>query len=52
MYGGLIEENNLSLIFHNLKISGGGCYILKCRFPSNEELDQFLTEFTRYVNDK
>ena len=29
-------------ILHNYKISGEGCYILECRFPSNEALDKFL----------
>lgn len=39
-------------ILHNYKISGEGCYILECRFPSNEALDKFLIEVNKYVNYK
>ncbi|WP_322907056.1 Lrp/AsnC family transcriptional regulator [Paenibacillus campi] len=34
----------------NYKVSGKGCYLLECRFPSNLELDKFLVELNRYVN--
>ncbi|MFD1884836.1 Lrp/AsnC family transcriptional regulator [Paenibacillus wenxiniae] len=34
----------------NYKISGKGCYLLECRFPSNTELDRFLVELNQYVN--
>jgi Lrp/AsnC family leucine-responsive transcriptional regulator len=39
-------------ITHNYKISGDGCYLLECKFPSNEQLDKFLVELNRYVNYK
>ena len=39
-------------IIHNFKISGEGCYLLECKFPSNEELDEFLTQLNKYVNYK
>ncbi|MFS0560925.1 Lrp/AsnC family transcriptional regulator [Terribacillus sp. 179-K 1B1 HS] len=37
---------------NNYKISGDGCYLLECRFPSNEHLDQFLTQLNKYANYK
>ncbi|MFC5470901.1 Lrp/AsnC family transcriptional regulator [Cohnella suwonensis] len=37
-------------ILNRFKISGEGCYLLECRFPSNDELDKFLESLTRYVN--
>lgn len=39
-------------ILHNYKISGDGCYLLECIFPSNEILDKFLVELNEYVNYK
>lgn len=39
-------------VIHNYKISGDGCYVLECRFPSNKILDEFLTELNKYVNYK
>ncbi|WP_077610200.1 Lrp/AsnC family transcriptional regulator [Clostridium sp. Marseille-P2415] len=39
-------------IIHNYKISGDGCYLLECKFPSNELLDKFLTNLNMYVNYK
>ncbi|QOK28119.1 Lrp/AsnC family transcriptional regulator [Cytobacillus oceanisediminis] len=39
-------------IIHNFKISGDGCYILECKFPSNERLDQFLTDLSKHANYK
>ena len=39
-------------ILHNYKVSGDCCYILECKFPSNEVLDEFLIELSRYVNYK
>lgn len=39
-------------VLHNYKISGDSCYLLECRFPSNERLDQFLTELTKHANYK
>lgn len=39
-------------IINNYKISGDGCYILESRFPSNEQLDQFLLDLNKYANYK
>ncbi|MBU8571846.1 Lrp/AsnC family transcriptional regulator [Bacillus subtilis] len=39
-------------VMNNYKISGDGCYLLECRFPSNEALDQFLVELNKHVNYK
>ncbi|WP_370222718.1 Lrp/AsnC family transcriptional regulator [Cytobacillus sp.] len=39
-------------IIHNYKISGDGCYILECKFQSNERLDQFLTDLNKHANYK
>ncbi|AGL02321.1 Lrp/AsnC family transcriptional regulator [Desulfoscipio gibsoniae] len=39
-------------IMHNYKISGDGCYLLECKFPSNELLDKFLIDLNKYVNYK
>ncbi|MGE6256770.1 Lrp/AsnC ligand binding domain-containing protein [Heyndrickxia sporothermodurans] len=39
-------------IMHNYTISGEGCYLLECRFPSNNELDMFLTKLTNHANYK
>ncbi|MFI8577586.1 Lrp/AsnC family transcriptional regulator [Rossellomorea aquimaris] len=39
-------------VIHNYKISGEGCYLLQCKFPSHDELDDFITKLTEYVNYK
>ncbi|ATH92517.1 Lrp/AsnC family transcriptional regulator [Bacillus glycinifermentans] len=39
-------------VINNYKISGDGCYLLECKFPSNETLDQFLIDLNRHVNYK
>ncbi|MEC1402908.1 Lrp/AsnC family transcriptional regulator [Bacillus subtilis] len=39
-------------VMNNYKISGDGCYLLECRFPSNGALDQFLVELNKHVNYK
>jgi len=55
---GIYHEPYLSFIktqeyvVNNYKISGDSCYLLECRFPSNELLDQFLVELNKYVNYK
>lgn len=43
-------DTQRSYIVNRFKTSGEGCYLLECRFPSNEELDTFLASLTRYVN--
>ncbi|MCI2256464.1 Lrp/AsnC family transcriptional regulator [Domibacillus sp. PGB-M46] len=39
-------------VINNYKVSGDGCYLLECKFPSNEVLNEFLTELNNYVNYK
>ncbi|NQX64196.1 Lrp/AsnC family transcriptional regulator [Paenibacillus qinlingensis] len=39
-------------LINNNKISGDGCYLLECRFPSNELLDQFLVDLNEHANYK
>lgn len=39
-------------IINNYKISGDGCFLLECKFPSNEQLDQFLVNLNEHANYK
>ncbi|GGI10976.1 Lrp/AsnC family transcriptional regulator [Gottfriedia solisilvae] len=39
-------------IIKNYKISGDSCYLLECKFPSNEILDQFLNDLNKHANYK
>lgn len=39
-------------LINNYKISGEGCYLLECKFPSNERMDQFLEELNQFANYK
>lgn len=39
-------------IINNFKISGEGCYLLECKFSSNEVLNQFLTQLNQHANYK
>lgn len=39
-------------VMHNYKISGDGCYILECKFPSHEILNEFLEDLNEHVNYK
>lgn len=39
-------------IIHNYKISGDGCYLLECKFPSYELMNQFLEELNDHANYK
>ena len=41
-----------SFILNNYKISGDGCYLLECKFPSNEVLNQFLEDLNQHANYK
>jgi len=45
-------ETQLPYMVNNFKISGEGCYLMECRFPSNEELDRFLKELNLHANYK
>lgn len=37
-------------ILKRFKISGEGCYLLECRFHSNDELNSFLDELSHLAN--
>jgi Lrp/AsnC family leucine-responsive transcriptional regulator len=39
-------------LINNYKISGEGCYLLECKFTSNEELDKFLLALNIHANYK
>jgi Lrp/AsnC family transcriptional regulator, leucine-responsive regulatory protein len=43
------QEGN---IVRNYKISGEGCYLLECKFSSNEILNTFLEELNEHANYK
>ncbi|NDI36064.1 Lrp/AsnC family transcriptional regulator [Chengkuizengella sediminis] len=45
-------EEKQKYILNHFKITGESCYLLECRFPSNDELDQFLTELNIHANYK
>lgn len=45
-------ETQEQYIVQNYKISGEGCYILECRFPSNEALNDFLEALNKHANYK
>lgn len=46
-----LDEHRIYVRRH-VKVSGDGCYVLECRFPSNEQLNQFLAGLSRHVNYK
>lgn len=50
-YLSFIETQKESIVQH-YKISGDGCFLLECRFPSNEVLDLFLQDLNKYANYK
>lgn len=50
-YLAFIETQDLYVI-NNYKISGESCYLLECKFPSTEVLDQFLKDLNKYANYK
>lgn len=50
-YLSFIKEQE-QYVVHNYKISGDGCYILECKFPSNIILDEFLEELNEHANYK
>ncbi|SES02643.1 transcriptional regulator, AsnC family [Gracilibacillus ureilyticus] len=39
-------------VINNYKVSGESCYLLECKFPSNEKLDEFLEGLSKYVSYK
>jgi len=45
-------DTQQQFIVNNFKISGEGCFLLECRFPTNEILDQFLVDLNKHANYK
>lgn len=39
-------------LINNYKISGEGCYLLECQFPSTQLMNQFLEELNAHANYK
>lgn len=39
-------------VLNTYKIGGDGCYLLECRFPSNQHVDEFLNGLNEYANYK
>ncbi|UOQ84718.1 Lrp/AsnC family transcriptional regulator [Gracilibacillus salinarum] len=39
-------------VIHHYKISGDGCYLLECKFTSNEQMSHFLEDLNEYANYK
>ena len=39
-------------VIHNYKISGEGCYLLECRFQTNQSLNLFLENLNQHANYK
>lgn len=39
-------------VIRNFKISGEGCYLLECKFPSNARMNEFLEELNEHANYK
>lgn len=39
-------------VINNYKISGDSCYLLECKFRSNELLDKFLINLNKHANYK
>jgi Lrp/AsnC family transcriptional regulator, leucine-responsive regulatory protein len=48
----LFLKKQEQFVINNYKISGESCYLLECKFPSNEILDEFLTSLSNYVSYK
>ncbi|WP_101842721.1 Lrp/AsnC family transcriptional regulator [Halobacillus sp. Marseille-P3879] len=45
-------ETKKEYVINNYKISGDGCYILECKFPTHERLNEFLTALNKHANYK
>lgn len=37
-------------VIHNYRITGNSCYLLECRFSTQEQIDDFLERLTQYAN--
>ncbi|MFC7686668.1 Lrp/AsnC family transcriptional regulator [Ureibacillus sp. GCM10028918] len=45
-------ETQKQYLINNYKISGDGCYILECNFPSTELMNLFLEKLNKHANYK
>lgn len=45
-------ETQKEFVLQHYKITGDGCFLLECRFPSNEVLDIFLEGLNKHANYK
>ncbi|NQD67284.1 Lrp/AsnC family transcriptional regulator [Bacillus haikouensis] len=45
-------KSHQDYVINNYKISGDSCYLLECKFPSTEILDEFLVGLNKEVNYK
>jgi Lrp/AsnC family transcriptional regulator, leucine-responsive regulatory protein len=45
-------KSHQKYVINNYKISGDSCYLLECKFPSMEILDEFLEGLNKEVNYK
>ncbi|MBM7579626.1 Lrp/AsnC family transcriptional regulator [Jeotgalibacillus terrae] len=50
-YLSFIKERD-EYVISNYKISGETCYLLECKFPDNQILDEFLTRLSNVVSYK
>ena len=50
-YLSFIKKQEQYLV-RNYKISGDGCYLLECKFPSNELMNNFLEGLNEHANYK
>lgn len=45
----LFIKSQEKYVINNYKINGDSCYLLECRFPSNELLNQFLIDLNKHA---
>ncbi|WP_440108902.1 Lrp/AsnC family transcriptional regulator [Paenibacillus sp. QZ-Y1] len=45
-------KKQVQFVINNYKVSGENCYLLECKFPGNEILDEFLTGLSNLVSYK
>ena len=50
-YLSFVKKHN-QYVINNYKVSGESCYLLECKFSSNEILDEFLTGLSKLVSYK
>lgn len=50
-YLSFVKKQN-QYVINNYKISGESCYLLECKFQTNEILDKFLTDLSDLVSYK